>query len=97
METEKIKEIIENIVNDGSGIICTDRGSGSGGPGYADSEELRRMLDAGAFEDARVVDFDESLARDSFAGQCEYDEDTEWIQIEFNDGDLWCQIAWIWE
>jgi hypothetical protein len=57
------------------------------------------MIDNGTFADARQVEMDESLARDSFNGQCEFDESTTWIQIEFGDmGDLgYHQIAWIWD
>jgi hypothetical protein len=98
MRNEQVKKTIEAIINDGSGMIYTDDGSGSGGPGYADGDTLREMMDRGDFDDAVVVEMDEALARDSFAGQCEYDEDTEWTQIEYGYGDNnYRRIGWIWD
>ena len=98
MTSEQIKNILTGIANDQCGIILNDAGSGSAGPGYAGPDMIIEMLENGDFEDATVVDFDEELARDSFAGQCEFDEDTDWTQIEFNFRDNgYRQIAWIWE
>ena len=98
MRADQIKQAVESIINDGAGIIFTADGSGSGGPGYADPDTLREMIDNGDFDDAAVVDMDVQLARDSFAGQCEFDPDTDWTQIECNYGDNgYRQIMWIWE
>ena len=98
MTSEQIKNILTGIANDQCGIILNDLGSGSAGPGYAGSDMIVEMLENGDFEDATVVDFDEELTRNSFAGQCEFDEDTDWTQIEFNfSGNGYRQIAWIWE
>lgn len=98
MTTEQIKNILIGIVNDQCGIILNDKGSGSAGPGYAGPDMIAKMLENGDFEDTEVVDFDAELARDSFAGQCEFDKATEWTQIEFNFGENGYRlIAWIWE
>ena len=97
MKTEQIKMMIASIIHEGSGVVYTDEGSGSGGPGFADAETLQDMLDIGAFDDAIAVDMDESLAIDSFANQCEFDKDTDWTQIEYSyDDNGYNQIAWIW-
>jgi hypothetical protein len=98
MKTSEIKNILLVIANDQCGIILTDRGSGSAGPGYAGPDLILSMMDNGDFDDATTVAFDEELARESFAGQCKFDDaETEWIQIEFNCRDNYRQIAWIWE
>jgi len=97
MTTAQIIQAIENIISDGAGMVYTDDGSGCGGPGYLDADSLRGGIDTGTFDDAVVVDMDAELARDSFAGQCEFDEDTEWTQIEYGYGDNgYRQISWIW-
>ena len=97
MKASDIKAAIEGIIGDGAGIVYTDDGSGSGGPGYASPDCLRGMIDTGSFDDAVVVALDLDLARDSFASQCAFDAGTDWTQIEYDYGDNgYRQIAWIW-
>jgi len=96
MKTEQIKMMIASIIHEGSGVVYTDEGSGSGGPGFADAETLQDMLDIGAFDDATQVPMDFNLARSSFAHQCEFDRTTVWIQIAYSVRSLgYNQIAWI--
>jgi len=93
----KIKKMLQAIANDGCGIISDDEGSGCGGPGYIDSDTINEMLNNGDFDDAVIVDFDEDMARSAHSTLCEFDEGTEWAQIEFNrHDDGYYQIAWIW-
>jgi len=98
MTTKKIKLMLNTIAASGSGIVYTDIGSGCGGPGFLDSDFLRDLiLDGGQFDDAVMGDLDLDLARDSFEHQCEFDDDTDWVQIEYAFGDNgYHQIAWIW-
>ena len=94
----EIKRMLKAIANDGCGIISDDEGSGCAGPGFINSETILEMLDNGDFDDAIIVNFDEDMAREAFQDLCEFVEDTEWTQIEFNQHDNgYCQIAWIWE
>jgi len=97
MNAEKIKETLARIANDGCGVIITDAGNGSAGPGYIHPDTIRHMLASGDFDDAIAVEFDEALARESFAGQAVFFESTAWTQIEFGRRDGYVRIAWIWE
>lgn len=99
MKTYKIKQLIKEICRDGAGIVTTDNGNGSGGPGFVEPDTLSELLSAGEFDDAEQVAFDESLARESFGlVGVDYDADTAWIQIEFSrNNDGYHHIAWIWD
>ncbi len=99
MKVSEIKKIIESIVNDGTGIVYDDDGSGCGGPGYLEPETLTEMLQKGEFDDAAIVKFDEELATNAFAHtSCRWQEsDSDLIQIEFNFSENgYHLIAWIW-
>ncbi|MFX0200516.1 MAG: hypothetical protein ACFFCW_30730 [Candidatus Hodarchaeota archaeon] len=95
-----IKKIIKRIIDDQVGMIYTDAGNGSGGPGFAEPDTLQEMLDLGNFDDAEIVDFDRELFEDAAGGIASVD-DTEWVQIEFNWSDEtqnpYHQIGWIWK
>jgi hypothetical protein len=98
--TPEIKSIIESIISDNSGMLYTDAGGGSGGLGYADSETLREMLEAGDFDDAEQVELDHGLCLNTFFSAIggQFDHGAAWVQIEFDRGENnYRVIGWIWE
>jgi len=67
MNTEQIKARLNEIADDNLGIVYTDYGSGSAGPGFVDSNILREMCAAGDFNDVVRVPMDEDLAIGAFS------------------------------
>jgi hypothetical protein len=101
MNTAEIKNILKDIIEDDCGLVYTDAGNGSGGPGYADNATLLEMLESGNFEDAALVPTNKKLLRETYAlvGAPLYTK-TRWFQIEFAWGDgpnPYHKIAWIWQ
>jgi len=98
MKTVQIKEIIEQIINDGSCMVYTDEGSGAGGPGVAEGDILTEMLQDNTFDDAKKDKLDLRRAKTTFADVgVSFEPGTDWIQIKFNisDDNQYSNIAWI--
>lgn len=98
MNSINIKNMVQAIALDNSGIVYNDDGNGCAGPGYANSQCLQDMLDAGDFDEAEIEPLNVALMAESFkAAGAALDHDTDWVQVRFAQADDYSQVCWIWE
>lgn len=95
VENKIIKKLVSNIASDGCGIVIQN----NAGFGCAYPEDIQNMLEAGDFDDAKIVDLDMDLMADAFASNDIFlDYETDWMQIQLGFGDTQDTLitAWIW-
>lgn len=98
MTAQKIKNMVKAISDNNCGVVYNDSGNGCAGPGYADSQCLQDMLDAGDFDAAEIEQLDADLMATSFkTAEVTLDSNTRWMQVRFAQADDYSQVCWIWE
>lgn len=96
MTPQEIRRRLQDLAAKGHGVVFTDAGSGSAGPGYADSATLRQMLEAGDFEEAEVEPLSAPLQAVSFAAAgAHLDSQAAWAQIRYAWRPHYSQVCWL--
>lgn len=97
MNTQDIKERLVEIAAEGCTLVYTDKGQGSGGPGYMTGYVILEMIESGLFNDAEYANFDHDLARDAFeANEMSYSDDDDYFMIEFDKSNNYSKLGFLW-
>ena len=54
--TKTVRQLVEQIISENSGIYYTDDGQGCGGPGYLTPDDLRVMCRDDSIDDYEILD-----------------------------------------
>jgi len=84
--TKTVEEIIEGIICDGNSVYTNDAGSGTGGPGIVQTEDLQAILNGYNSEEFAIVE-DAELAERIIR------ETLEAHRVDLDDGTTWMLAA----